>query len=85
NVIDENDGPEPMEYIVDQNEFFFVENIATHTDQLKNAASSEASLACPMRIEKSKNDNIYMKETNVKRDYVRYTVQYKVRCFRPEN
>jgi hypothetical protein len=47
NVVDENGGPEPMEYIVDQNEFV-VETIATHTDYLKNAASSEASSACPM-------------------------------------
>ncbi|KAI9027593.1 hypothetical protein CLU79DRAFT_832959 [Phycomyces nitens] len=30
-----------------------------------------------MRIEKSKDDNIYMKEANVKRDYMRYTVQDK--------
>jgi hypothetical protein len=43
----ENGGPEPMEYTVDRNEFV-VETIATHTDYLKNAASSEASLAFPM-------------------------------------
>ncbi|CEG80910.1 hypothetical protein RMATCC62417_15173 [Rhizopus microsporus] len=69
-----------MEYIVDQNEFV-VETIATHTDCLKNAASSEASSACPTRIEKPKDEDIHMKEANVERDYVRYTVQDKVRFF----
>ena len=36
NVIDENGGPEPMDYIVDQNESI-VETIATHTEYLRNA------------------------------------------------
>ncbi|ORE19834.1 hypothetical protein BCV71DRAFT_262559 [Rhizopus microsporus] len=76
NAVDENGGLEPMEYIVDQNEFVF-ETIATHTDYLKNAASSEASSVCPMRIEKPKDEDIRMREANVKRDYVRYTVQDK--------
>ncbi|CEI90242.1 hypothetical protein RMCBS344292_04570 [Rhizopus microsporus] len=80
NAVDENGGLEPMEYIVDQNEFVF-ETIATHTDYLKNAASSEASSVCPMRIEKPKDEDIRMREANVKRDYVRYTVQDKVRFF----
>ena len=38
NVVDENGGPEPMEYIVDQDEFV-VEPIATHTEYLKNPTS----------------------------------------------
>ncbi|KAG0176633.1 hypothetical protein DFQ29_005880 [Apophysomyces sp. BC1021] len=79
-VVDENGGPEPMDYIVDQNEFI-VETIATHTDYLKTAASSESSLTCPMLIEKSRNEDIRMKEANIKRDYVRYTVQDKARFF----
>ncbi|KAI9026402.1 hypothetical protein CLU79DRAFT_678784, partial [Phycomyces nitens] len=80
NVVDENGGPEPMEYIVDQNEFI-AETIATHTDYLKNPASSGSSSACPMRIEKPKDEEIRVKETNVKSDYVRYTIQDKVRFF----
>ncbi|KAG1126328.1 hypothetical protein G6F37_013860 [Rhizopus arrhizus] len=68
----------PWEYILDQNEFV-VETIATHTDYLKNAQlSSESSLACSIRIEKPKDEGIRMKEANVKRDYVRYTIQDKV-------
>ncbi|KAI8047840.1 uncharacterized protein B0P05DRAFT_642167 [Gilbertella persicaria] len=79
-VVDENGDPEPMDYIVDQNEFI-VETIATHTEYLKTTASSESSLTCPMSIEKTKDKDIRMKEANTKRDYVRYTVQDKARFF----
>ncbi|CEI92055.1 hypothetical protein RMCBS344292_06329 [Rhizopus microsporus] len=79
NVVDENGGPEPMDHVVDQNEFV-VETIATHTDYLKSAASSDSS-ACPMRIEKPKDEDIRMKEASIKRDYVRYTAQDKARFF----
>lgn len=51
NAIDENDGPEPIDYIVDQNEFV-VETIATHTEYLGNAVLKESSLTCPMLLEK---------------------------------
>ncbi|KAG1146745.1 hypothetical protein G6F46_007772 [Rhizopus delemar] len=80
NFIDENGGPEPMGYIIDQDEFI-VETIATHTDYLKGAASSETSFSCPMLIEKSKDEGIHLNKTNSKRGYVRYTVQDKVRFF----
>ncbi|KAG1467031.1 hypothetical protein G6F55_000108 [Rhizopus delemar] len=73
NVIDENGGPEPMDYIVDQNEFI-VENIATRTEYLENAVSNESSLTCPMLLEKPKNDDIHMKEARLKREYMRYTI-----------
>ncbi|KAI8637782.1 hypothetical protein BD408DRAFT_353088, partial [Parasitella parasitica] len=62
--------------LLDQNEIV-VETIATHTDYLENFASSE-SLACPMQIEKPKDDDIHMKEASIKWDYVRYTIQDKV-------
>lgn len=39
-VVNENGGPEPMEYIADQNEVI-VETIATHTEYLNNAVLSE--------------------------------------------
>jgi hypothetical protein len=79
-VVDENGGPEPMDYIVDQNEFI-VDTIATHTEYLKITATSESSLTCPMLIEKTKDKDIRMKEANTKRDYVSYTVQDKARFF----
>ncbi|KAG0742788.1 hypothetical protein G6F57_004633 [Rhizopus arrhizus] len=79
NVVDENGGPEPMEYIVDKNEFV-VETIATHTEYLENVVSSESS-ACPIRIEKPKDEDIHMKEASIKRDYIRYNFQDKVRFF----
>ncbi|CEG83032.1 hypothetical protein RMATCC62417_17010 [Rhizopus microsporus] len=64
--VDENGGTELMEYIVDQDELV-VEAIASYS--------------CPMLIEKPKDEDIRMKVTNVKRDYVCYTVQDKVRFF----
>ncbi|CEG76488.1 hypothetical protein RMATCC62417_11382 [Rhizopus microsporus] len=76
---DENGGPETMEYIVDQN--FIVETIVTHTDYLENAVSDESSPTCPKLVNKSKDEDIRMKEAKTKRDYVRYTVQDKARCF----
>ncbi|KAG1050016.1 hypothetical protein G6F43_007687 [Rhizopus delemar] len=69
-----------MDYIVDQNEFI-VETIATHTEYLKDATSGEYSLTYPMSVEKSKDEDIRMKETKPKRDYVCYTVQDKSRFF----
>ncbi|KAG1050496.1 hypothetical protein G6F43_007232 [Rhizopus delemar] len=55
-------------------------NVASHSEYLKYAASSKSSRIYPMLIEKSRDD-IHMKEANTKRDYVRYTVQDKVRFF----
>ena len=69
-----------MEYIVDQNEFI-VKPIATHSEYLKKMPSSESSSVCPMLTEKSKDEDIRMKEVNTKRDYVRYSLQDKVRFF----
>ncbi|KAG1051241.1 hypothetical protein G6F43_006537 [Rhizopus delemar] len=73
NVIDENGDPEPMDYIVDQNEFI-VETIATHTEYLRTTVPNESSRTSPMLVEKPKDKDIRMKEANVERDYVRYTV-----------
>ncbi|OAD69644.1 Homeodomain-like DNA binding domain-containing transcription factor [Phycomyces blakesleeanus NRRL 1555(-)] len=67
-VVNVKGGPEPMDYIVDQNEFI-VETIATHTEYLKTTASSESSLTCPILIEKTNGKDIRMKEANTKRDY----------------
>ncbi|KAG1179480.1 hypothetical protein G6F70_001142 [Rhizopus microsporus] len=67
-----------MDYIVDRGEFI-VEAIATHSEYLKNAVSTESSLTCPIPIDKSKDEDVRMKKTNTKRDYVRYTVQDKAR------
>jgi hypothetical protein len=80
NVVEENGGPEPIEYIVDKNESI-VETIATRTDYLKNATSGDSSLTCPMLVEDSKDEDICIKEAKPKRDYVRYTVQDEARFF----
>ncbi|OAD67553.1 Homeodomain-like DNA binding domain-containing transcription factor [Phycomyces blakesleeanus NRRL 1555(-)] len=77
NVVDENGAPEPMKYIINQDEFI-VEAIATHSEYLKNVTFSEFSSACPMQIDRPKDDDIRMKEANVKRDSVYYTFQDKI-------
>ncbi|ORE14051.1 hypothetical protein BCV71DRAFT_238778 [Rhizopus microsporus] len=64
----ENGGPEPMEYIADQDEFV-VEAIATHSEYLKKL------------IEWPKDEDVRMKEADTKHNYVRYTIQDKVRFF----
>ncbi|KAG1449480.1 hypothetical protein G6F46_009912 [Rhizopus delemar] len=69
-----------MDYIVDQNGFI-AETIAIHTEYLGNAVLNESSLTCPMLLEKPKNEDIHMKEAKLKRDYVRYTMQEKVKFF----
>ncbi|KAG1163647.1 hypothetical protein G6F36_013833 [Rhizopus arrhizus] len=69
-----------MDYIVDQNGFI-AETIAIHTEYLGNAVPNESSLTCPMLLEKPKNEDIHMKEAKPKRDYVRYTMQEKVKFF----
>jgi hypothetical protein len=76
NVIDENGGPEPMDYIVDRNEFI-VEMIATHTDYLENAASSESSLNCPMMIEKPKDEDTHMEEA--KQNGIMFVIRLRIR------
>lgn len=47
NVVDESGCPKPIEYIVHQNEFV-VETATSRINCLRNAASSKASLACPI-------------------------------------
>ncbi|KAI9032766.1 hypothetical protein CLU79DRAFT_692771, partial [Phycomyces nitens] len=42
NVIDENGGPEHLDYIVDQIEFIVV-TIAAHTEDLRAGAPNESS------------------------------------------
>jgi hypothetical protein len=84
NIVKENGAPEPMDCIVDQNEFI-VKTIATYIDYLKDAATCKSSPTCPMLIEKSKDKDTHVEETNTRWDYVRYTVQYKARFFRSED
>ncbi|CEG83371.1 hypothetical protein RMATCC62417_17300 [Rhizopus microsporus] len=69
-----------MDYIVDENEFV-VETLTTHSEYMQTVSSSEPSLTSRMLIEKPKDEDTHMKEANVKRDYVRYTVQDKARFF----
>ncbi|KAI9248068.1 hypothetical protein BY458DRAFT_445944, partial [Sporodiniella umbellata] len=87
-----NGLPGPMEYVVNQDEFV-VEAITAHiffifiscfefnNDYMKNIPFCEFPSVCPMLTEKSKDEDICMKDANVKRDYVCYTVRGKARFF----
>ncbi|KAI7891062.1 uncharacterized protein EV154DRAFT_420959, partial [Mucor mucedo] len=74
NVIDEEDGPESINYIV-------VETFATRREYMNTVFSSGSSLTSPMLIEKPKDEDTCVDEVNVKRNYVCYTVQDKARLF----
>ncbi|EIE85283.1 hypothetical protein G6F46_003514 [Rhizopus delemar] len=70
NVIDENGGPEPTDYIIDQRKFI-TSTTATHAEYLKAALSNESSLTCPM-LENPKDEDIPIKKASTKLDYVLY-------------
>ncbi|CEG77154.1 hypothetical protein RMATCC62417_11951 [Rhizopus microsporus] len=69
-----------MEYIIDQ-DGFVVETIVTHSEYLRSAVFSKVPPANSTLMEKPKDEGIRMKASNLKRDYVRYTFQDKVRFF----
>ncbi|KAL1931841.1 hypothetical protein VTP01DRAFT_8897 [Rhizomucor pusillus] len=50
-------------------------------EPMENTTSTESPPARPLMVENPKDEDIRMKEANVKREYVRYTVQDKVRFF----
>ncbi|KAI9321792.1 hypothetical protein BX666DRAFT_1840009, partial [Dichotomocladium elegans] len=72
-VIDENGGPELIEYIVDQNEFM-VETNVTHIVYLRGVVRYESSRTGLMLIEEPNEKDISMKEANLKRDYTLYAL-----------
>ncbi|CEG68262.1 hypothetical protein RMATCC62417_04558 [Rhizopus microsporus] len=59
----------------------WLRRLSTHSKYLKHAACGESSRICSILVEKSKEEDIRMKEANIKRDYIHYIVQVKARLF----
>ncbi|KAL1927700.1 hypothetical protein VTP01DRAFT_3521 [Rhizomucor pusillus] len=79
NAVDENGRPEPMNYIVDQ-EQFALETISSHTDYLQKKPA-EKSRANAMQVDKPRDEDSHMREVTEKR-YTSYTPQDKARFFK---
>ncbi|ORE04358.1 hypothetical protein BCV72DRAFT_313114 [Rhizopus microsporus var. microsporus] len=82
-VVDEYGRPEPMNYIVDE-EQFRLEMLNSHTQYLAQLSLASEKEVEVMQIEKEAkpSSDIKMKETLVKRSYTRYSDQDKVRFFK---
>ncbi|KAL1925859.1 hypothetical protein VTP01DRAFT_7283 [Rhizomucor pusillus] len=81
NVVNENGRPEPMDYIVDRQQFT-LKTITSHTQYLQNAAPKRPSQTNAMQVDKQKGEDSRMSEVAKKRAYVRYTAQDKARFFK---
>lgn len=66
--------------VVDENEFV-LETFTTLSKYMQTVSLCESSLTSRMLIENLKDEDAHMNEANVKRDYMRYTVQDKARFF----
>ncbi|CEG75259.1 hypothetical protein RMATCC62417_10332 [Rhizopus microsporus] len=82
-VVDEYGRPEPMDYIVDE-EQFRLETLSSHTQYLAQLPLESEKGIEAMQIEKEvlkPHNDVNMRETSVKRNYTRYSDQDKVRLF----
>ncbi|KAG1268689.1 hypothetical protein G6F66_014012 [Rhizopus arrhizus] len=80
-VVDEYGRSEPMDYIVDE-EQFRLETLGSHTQYLAQrplAIEEEEAMQMDNQI---KDSNDVVKGTSVKRNYTRYSDQDKVRFFK---
>ncbi|CEJ05593.1 hypothetical protein RMCBS344292_19531 [Rhizopus microsporus] len=82
-VVDEYGRPEPMDYIVDE-EQFRLEILSSHTQYLFQLPLESEKRINAMQVEKEAkpNGDVIMRETSVKRNYTRYSDQDKVRFFK---
>ena len=83
-VVDEYGRPEPMDYIVDE-EQFRLETLSSHTQYLAQLPLESEKGIEAMQVEKKvakPRGNVKMRETSVKRSYTRYSDQDKVRFFK---
>ncbi|KAL1929229.1 hypothetical protein VTP01DRAFT_2288 [Rhizomucor pusillus] len=80
-VVDEHGRPEPMDYIVDE-EQYALETVSSYSHYLRNTPVAKDRQIAAMQTDGVKNDtDICMKDASVKRDYTLYTDQDKVRFF----
>ncbi|CEJ01779.1 hypothetical protein RMCBS344292_15800 [Rhizopus microsporus] len=83
-VVDEYGRPEPMDYIVDE-EQFRLETLSSHTQYLAQLPLESEKGIETMQVEKEvakPRGDVKMRETSVKRSYTRYSDQDKVRFFK---
>ncbi|KAG1426527.1 hypothetical protein G6F58_001440 [Rhizopus delemar] len=82
-VVDEYGRPEPMDYIVDE-EQFHLEALSSHIQYLAQLPLERVKIVEAMQVEKElqPDSDVVMRETSMKRNYTRYSDQDKVRFFR---
>ncbi|CEG82070.1 hypothetical protein RMATCC62417_16194 [Rhizopus microsporus] len=82
-VVGEYGRPEPMDYIVDE-EQFRLGTLCSHTQYLAQLLLESEKRIEIMQVEKEAKPSrdVIMKETSVKRNYTRYSDQDKVRFFK---
>ena len=83
-VVDEYGRPEPMDYIVDE-EQFRLETLSSHTQYLAQLSLESEKGIEAMQVEREvvkPRSDVKMRETSVKRSYTRYSDQHKVRFFK---
>lgn len=81
-IVDEYGRPEPMDYVVDE-EQFRLETLSSHTQYLAQLPlESEKEVETMQTEERKPSSDVIMRETSVKRNYTRYSDQDKVRFFK---
>ncbi|KAL1926630.1 hypothetical protein VTP01DRAFT_5525 [Rhizomucor pusillus] len=76
-VVDEYGKPEPMDYVVDE-EQYALETVSSYTQYLFNLSHDKDGESDAMQKEDSKNDtDVPMREASARRSYTLYTVQDK--------
>ncbi|KAG1147090.1 hypothetical protein G6F37_009566 [Rhizopus arrhizus] len=82
-VVDEYGRAEPMDYIVDE-EQFRLETLSSHTQYLAQLPLENEKTVEAMQVEKEvkPGSDLVMGETSMKRNYTRYSDQDKVRFFK---
>ncbi|CEP19673.1 hypothetical protein [Parasitella parasitica] len=82
-AVDEYGRSEPMDYIVDE-EQFRLETLSSHTQYLAQRPLEREKMIEAMHVEKEAkpNSNVIMREISVKRNYIRYSNPDKVRFFK---
>ncbi|KAL1931091.1 hypothetical protein VTP01DRAFT_10228 [Rhizomucor pusillus] len=82
NAVDEHGRPEPMDYVIDE-EQHALETLSSYTQYLRNLPCESDHGSDAMQTEVAKKDvDVRMRETSVKRAYTLYTDQDKVRFFK---
>jgi hypothetical protein len=82
-VVDEYGRPEPMDYMVDE-EQFCLETLSSHIQYLTQQPLEGSKAAESMQVEEDvkPDTDAVMRETSIKRNYTRYSGQGKMWSFK---